>query len=174
MRPARVSSVVLAAAVTAVAGWLLLDLLIRQGGARPPLPWPAALGPVVVAVVVLILARDVRRTARGEKPAGRRVDPLVAARVAVLAKASAYAGGLLTGWYVAQAVALLTQLTSGRRDRLIVAGVTALACVGLAVAGLVAQRWCRLPPDDDETAAPGSGLDAGEPAAPQPRSPRER
>ena len=95
------------------------------------------------------------------------MDPLVAARVAVLAKASAYAGGMLTGWYVAQAVALLTQLTSGRRDRLIVAAVTALACAGLAVAGLVAQRWCRLPPDDDETAAPGD-LDAGEPPAPAP------
>ena len=167
MRPARVSSVVLAAAVTAVAGWLLLDLLIRQGAARPPLPWPAALGPVVVGVVVLVLARDVRRGVRGEKPAGRRVDPLTAARVAVLAKASAYAGGVLTGWYAAQGVALLTQLTSGRRDRLIVAAVTGLACVFLAVAGLVAQRWCRLPPDDDQPAAPGTGLD-GEAAAPPP------
>jgi hypothetical protein len=171
VRPARVSSVVLAAAVTAVAGWLLLDLLIRQGAARPPLPWPAALGPAVVAVVVLVLARDVRRAVRGEKPTGRRVDPLTAARVAVLAKASAYAGGLLTGWYVAQGIALLTQLTNGRRDRLIVAALTALACVFLAVAGLVAQRWCRLPPDDDETA--GAGLDADDAAAAE-RSPRER
>jgi ABC-type Fe3+-siderophore transport system permease subunit len=166
-----VSSVVLAAAVTAVGGWLLLDLLIRRGGTRPPLPWPAALGPAVVAVVVLVLARDVRRAVRGEKPAGRPVDPLTAARVAVLAKASAYAGGLLTGWYVAQAVALLTQLTSGRRDRLIVAALTALACAALAVAGLVAQRWCRLPPDDDETAAAGED---GEVTAPRPRSAGER
>lgn len=165
------SSVVLAGALTTVLGWLLLDVLIRQGGTRPPLPWPAALGPAAVAVVVLVLARDVRRGVRGERLVGRPLDALAAARVAVLAKASAYGGGLLAGWYLAQGIALLTQLTSNRRDRLVVAGVTALACVALAVAGFVAQRWCRLPPEDDETGAAG---DAGGAMAPPPGSSGER
>jgi ABC-type Fe3+-siderophore transport system permease subunit len=171
VRPARASSVVLAAVVTAAVGWFLLDLWSRQGGSRPPLPWAAALGPAIVAIVVLVLARDVRRRVRGESTGARRLDPLAAARVAVLAKASAYAGGVLAGWYVAQGLQLLTQLTSGRRDRLVVAAVTALASVALAVAGLVAQRWCRLPPDDDDTGGVrGDDLLA----PPSPRRPEER
>lgn len=158
MRPARASSVVLVAAVTAAVAWFLLDVWSRQGGARPPLPWPAALGPLAVAVVVLVLARDVRR---------RRLAPLVAARVAVLAKASAYGGALLVGWYAAQAIELLTQLTAGRRTPLIVAGVSALACAALAAAGLVAQRWCRLPPDDSDDDAGGLGSPADDAGAPR-------
>ena len=62
-------------------------------------------GPAVVAVVVLVLARGTCAAPCAGRAAGRRVDPLVAARVAVLAKAAVYGGGMLTGWYAAQAVA---------------------------------------------------------------------
>ena len=31
------------------------------------------------------------------------------------------------------------------------AAVASLAAVGLSVAGFVVQRWCRVPPDDDDT-----------------------
>jgi hypothetical protein len=45
------------------------------------------------------------------------VDALVAARTVVLAKAAAYGGGLLAGWYVGQGLALLPDLVEVRRTR---------------------------------------------------------
>ena len=79
----------------------------------------------------------------------RRLDPLLAARIAVLAKASAYAGGALTGWYLAQAVVVLPDLVGDRRARFVVSLLSALAAAVLAAAGLVAQRWCRRPDDEN-------------------------
>ena len=147
MKPARVSSALLTALVTAGLGWFVLDLWSRQGGRLLPLPWFAAVAIAIVAGVVLVLGWEVRRSVRGQRRAP--LDPLFAARVVVLAKAAVFGGAVLAGWYAAQGLVTLSNVSGLRRDRLVVAGVTALAAVLLAVAGLVAQRWCRLPDDDD-------------------------
>jgi hypothetical protein len=69
----------------------------------------------------------------------------------VLAKAAAYGGSLLAGWYVAQALALAPDLMGERLTRLILAIVAAVFAVGIAIAGLVVQRWCRVPPSDSDS-----------------------
>jgi Protein of unknown function (DUF3180) len=147
MKPARASSAILTALVTAVVAWFALDLWSRQGGRLLPLPWFAAVAIVAVAAVVLVLGWEVRRSVRGQRSAP--IDPLVAARIVVLAKAAVYGGAVLAGWYGAQALVLLSNVSPLRRERLLVAGATALSAVVLVVAGLVAQRWCRLPDDDE-------------------------
>jgi hypothetical protein len=141
----------LALAVAAV-GWLVLDLWTGQGNRPPPLPWTVVLGTGALALAVLAAGWEVRRTVRGR--AARPVSPLVAARAAVLAKAGAYGGALLAGWYVAQGLVLLPDLVGERRERFVVAAVATAAAVALAVAGLVAQRWCRVPPPDDHEPRP--------------------
>jgi polyferredoxin len=151
VKPARVSSAVLTALITAAVAWFGLDLWTRQGGRLLPLPWLAAVAIVVVAGVVLVLGWEVRRSVRGRRRAP--LDPLFAARVAVLAKAAIFGGALLTGWYVAQSLVVYSNVSGLRRERLLVAGATALASVVLTVAGFVAQRWCRL--SDDEEPGPG-------------------
>ncbi len=77
-----------------------------------------------------------------------RVDPLRAARVLALARASAFVGAACTGGYIA--LALLTAPTAvvePRVERLVIAVVSALAALAVTVAGVVVERWCRLPGD---------------------------
>jgi hypothetical protein len=165
VKPARVTSAVLCALATAAVAWFVLDLWTRQGGRVLPLPWFAAVAIGLVAVVVAVLGWEVRRSVRGQRSAP--LDPLFAARVVVLAKAAVFAGAVLAGWYAAQGLVVLFNVSGLRRERLLVAGVTALAAVALSVAGFLAQRWCRLP-DDDE---PGGAVDDENVVPPQ-RSPR--
>ncbi len=77
-----------------------------------------------------------------------RVDPLRAARVLALARASAFVGAACTGAYTA--LALLTAPTAvvePRVERLVVALVSVAAAVVVTVAGVAVERWCRLPGD---------------------------
>ena len=152
MRPARIRGVALIALVVGVVGWALLDAREAGGSSSLPMPWTAPVGVLILAGVVLVAGLEVRRWVAGRRQ--QPLDPLVAARVAVLAKAGAYAGGGLLGWYVAQAVVVLPDLVGDRRTRFLVALLSALTAVALAASGLLAQRWCRRPPDETEDAEP--------------------
>lgn len=154
MTPARPLVVAVLALVAAVLSWLGLGLWDRRGGDPLPLPWTAVIGMVVLALVVVAAGLPVRRWARGRRD--RPVDPLAAARTAVLAKAAAYGGAALVGWYAGQALVIVPNPVGARRARLIAAVASAVAAAGLSVAGLVVQRWCRVPPPDDDEDRSGS------------------
>lgn len=148
MTPAKLGSAVLVALVTTALAWVVLDTWIRRGGDPLPLPWTAVAGTAVLVVAVLVLGWPVRRWVQGRRD--RALDPLRAARAAVLAKAAVYGGALLTGWYLAQALVTIPAGPGPRRSRLIMAGLAALAALALVVSGFVVQRWCRVPPGDDQ------------------------
>ena len=173
MRLTRPSHLLAVALVAGAATWIASSLLDPDGTALRLTWWiPAALLVVAGAVVatgwpVRRLTRAVRRedeqgsAPRGPRggldpvpaPAGAarlsdryRVDPRRATQALALARASAFAGAALAGGYAA--IALLTVPTAvvePRVERLAVAGVAVLASVVLAVAGVVVERWCRLP-----------------------------
>lgn len=148
MIPARLRGVLLAAIAVGVATWAVLDAMQAAGGSTPlSTPWTAPAGILILAGVVLLAGLEVRRWVTGRRE--RRLDPLVAARVAVLAKAAAYTGGMLIGWYLAQAVVVLPDLVGDRRTRFVMSLISALTAVALAVAGLLAQRWCKRPDDEE-------------------------
>jgi len=149
--PARVRTVAIIGVVTTLVVWLVLWLLDGRGVILPRVPWPAAVATAATAVVVVAAGLPVRRWVRG--PRERRLDPMVAMRTLVLAKAAAYGGALLAGWFGGQALVLLPELIGDRRSRFVLAVLAAAAAVGLAVAGLVVQGWCRVPPEDDDAAA---------------------
>lgn len=153
VQPARIGPVVLTGvAVTAVA-WLLLDLLTGAGRTSPPLPWTAAAGTLALAVVVVSVGLPVRRWVNGHRE--RPLDPIFAARAFVLAKAACYGGAVLAGWYLAQALTLAPDLVGERRPRFLVALIALLAALAVTVAGFLVQRWCRVPPtDEDDPAGP--------------------
>lgn len=97
---------------------------------------------------------------RGVEPVGavaarpgdlRRLDPLRATRVLALARASAFSGAATAGAYAA--IALLTAPTAQvepRLERLVLALLAVLAATALCVAGVVVERWCRVPPGSDD------------------------
>lgn len=167
MSPARARTAVLVAALSGVVAWVALDLWTGGGGTRPPLSWATVLGTLALALAVLAAGLPVRRWVRERaetraspgrngngrsngRPAARPLDPLVAARTAVLAKAAAYGGAVLVGWFAGQVVVLLPDLVGVRTHDLLVALLALGAAVLLVVAGFVVQYWCRIPPEDDD------------------------
>ena len=105
---------------------------------------------VVMGGLVLWMARPVRRYLQGQ--ATGPLDPLRAARIVVLAQAAALTGSLATGWYLGQLVVVTDLSLVANQMRLL--PLLALAATGLALAaaGLVAQRWCRVDPRDEDEA----------------------
>jgi hypothetical protein len=145
--PARILTAVLIALVSSAICWVVLDLWEGGGANPPPLSWVAVFVVVALVLVVIAAGLPVRNWMRGARD--RALDPLVAARTAVLAKAAAYGGALIVGWYLSQAILVLPDLVGARRQRFIIALVAAAIAVLLSAAGFVVQRWCRVPPGDD-------------------------
>lgn len=131
----------------AVAGWVLELTMVSMG--RPLLPQPATLGIAlgVIGVGVVLAALPVFRVAR--KVAGARVDPFYATRVVLLAKSSSLAGALVTGLSAAILVFLLTRSVVPAVGSVSMAVVTLVGAVVLLAGGLVAEKMCTLPPDED-------------------------
>lgn len=148
MKRTRPSSLIGLAIAGAVVGFLA-ELAAAGAGLAvfvPPLTLPITLA--AVAAIIVVFAVPIRRSVRGRST--RRIDPFQAMRIVVLAKACSLSGALLTG---AGAGILLYLLT---RDVIAVGNAvlfTALGTVGalvLLIAGLVAEFFCTLPPDDDD------------------------
>jgi Protein of unknown function (DUF3180) len=156
MTPARIRTAALIVLVTTAVGFVGLDTWTGSGHNPPPMGWAAVAGTVTLIVLLIGAGLQVRRWIGGKAP--RRVDALTAARVAVLAKAGAYAGAGLVGWYLSQALDIYPDLVGVRRTHFIVALVAAASAVVLSAAGFAVQRWCRVPPRDDDGA--GNGDDA--------------
>ncbi len=126
-------------------------------GELPQLSWGSALTVTAVAIYEAVAAWRVRtrmghavlRTPTIERP----IEPLLVARLAVLAKASAVLGVLLTGLFVGALLWLWPQ-----RDVVAAAARDVPAAVGSALAGmllLTAALWlehaCRIPHNDSST-----------------------
>ena len=128
--------------------WAVLTAVADQGGLPPEVPWLVVVVEVLIAGVVFSMGWAVRQFLRGKRPT---LDPIRAARTAVLAKASCYTGALLTGWYGGQLAILLLDLDApGNGGRAVAAGIATAGAVLLAVVGLVAESFCRIPPPQAE------------------------
>src|SRR6478609_2820808 len=146
----RIQTLLLVAAVTGIIGFAMFAAITRTGEL---VPRPSLLSGVLLVAMgglVLWLARPVRRYLQGR--ATTSLDPLRAARTVVLAQAAALTGSAAAGWYLGQLVVVLTDLSlEANRGRLLPLGAL------LAAAGLVAQRWCRIdPPDENDEKQDGA------------------
>ena len=147
MRPTQWSRLLGVAAVAGALTWATLRAWSVQGGTEPPLLWTTVVALVLIAVVVAGAGWPVRQWVRGDR--ARRIDALRAARTAVLGKASAYAGALLAGWFGGQAAHYAgTFEILARRDRMWLAVAAVVASLLMVAAGLLVERWCRVPRDD--------------------------
>ncbi len=165
MKPVNRRDLLVLGAGLAVAAWLL----VRAGyGSLPALRWwlPVPLGVLAVAEFLgartlrarLAAQRDRRPPAeRGTAPV-RPVEPMLVARLAVLAQASAYVGAAFAGiWvgvllYVAPAV---SRLEAAGGDT--VTSVVGVVCsAALVAAALWLESICRIPPSPDDQRPPGA------------------
>jgi Protein of unknown function (DUF3180) len=143
----RASTLILLAILGAALGWFLQVVLVGLG--RPAIVPPLTLGTVLalIGVIVVILALPIRRVVKGTATAP--VDPFYATRIVVLAKASSISGGLLGGAAVGILAFLLTRSVVPGVSSVTMSAATVVGAVILLVAGLIAEKMCTLPPDDE-------------------------
>jgi hypothetical protein len=148
LEPTRPATLAVAALATTALAWLGIS---NYYGSMPTLPW---LPPLILATLAIFEGYAAYTTkARIDRRAGAGpIQPLVVARYAVLAKASALAGALFAGLYVG-----LTSWLLSERDRLVEvpndlpqAIVGAVGSVALMGAALWLERACRVPPPPKE------------------------
>ncbi|MFC4591298.1 DUF3180 domain-containing protein [Sphaerisporangium corydalis] len=151
MKPSRPGVLVVLLVAFAVMTWALLQKIYSD---LPTVPWTAI--PTVLLLAVgegysgwMTKARIERR------PDTEPVEPLAVARLAALAKASAYVGAAFAGvfaGFVFHVIPMLDQETPLRDFFL--AGGSLVACVVLVCAALYLEHCCRVPkgPDDEPPA----------------------
>lgn len=127
----------------------------------PPLSLPASL--LVISVILLILAHRMKKNIADERT--ETVNPFHAVRLLAAARAAQYTGSVFTGFGVG------LFLTVAGRVGQIATGVwlpmllTTVLGVLLLIAGIIAERACRIPPDDSEAVENEVGEEGTEPGS---------
>ncbi|WP_135458982.1 DUF3180 domain-containing protein [Mycobacterium sp. DL99] len=156
MGPTRKRDLAGTVAVVAIVSYVLIGVLYRW---FPPLTLWTGLSLLAVALIEAGWAFYVRAKINdGQIGVGAgRLHPLTVARSVVIAKASAWVGAIVAGWWIGVLVYLLP-----RRGELRVAGedtpgaaVAAVSALALAIAAVWLQHCCKSPeepPDNGDTA----------------------
>ncbi|MGH3736116.1 MAG: DUF3180 domain-containing protein [Micromonosporaceae bacterium] len=148
LRPTSPATLFVVALAAAALSWVLIG---RYYGDVPQLTWFPALTLFLLAVLEAISARAVK--ARIERrPGTEPVEPLVVARLVVLAKASSVAGALFTGIYGGILVWVWAE-SSGNQHAAADIGPAAqglAAALLLVGAALWLERCCRIPESDTD------------------------
>jgi Na+-translocating ferredoxin:NAD+ oxidoreductase RnfD subunit len=157
MGPTRKRDLVVAAVIAAVLSYLLVVGLYKW---FPPITLLTGVSLLAVAAAEAGWGQHVRAKIRAGRigVGGGRLHPLAVARSVVTAKASAWLGALVFGWWVGVLGYLLP-----RRGELRVAGedtagavVAALCALALVIAALWLEHCCKSPdePEEPRDAAP--------------------
>jgi hypothetical protein len=148
LRPTTVASLVLAGLAAGVLGWMFIRTYF---GEIPDLNWLPGLTLAGLAAVEFVTARSTR--ARVERrPGYSRINPLLAARYAVLAKASSMAGAIFAGAYGGVAVWALSErgVLRAAEQNLGPAVAGLVGGLALTAGGLLLEKACRVPPSPDD------------------------
>jgi hypothetical protein len=143
---------------TAVIAALLVNLVVRfTYGSLPPLPLTAGVPLGVLGLAEAVAGKALRDRIR-RRPGSRPVQPLVAARAVLVAKASAVAGAIMAGvWAGVLAYSLpRSGLVAAAAADSAAAGVGLLSALVLVGGALWLERSCRTP-DEDRPEPPDPG-----------------
>ncbi len=128
-----------------VMAWALEGILSALGEPVIVPPWSWGLGLALLGGLVLAIAWPIRQRLYS---ASKRelLDPFYATRVVLLAKSTTVAGSLFLGAAVGVGAFFLTRPVVVDETLWASAGAL-LGAILLMGSGLVAERWCTLPPD---------------------------
>ncbi|MFG6193309.1 DUF3180 domain-containing protein [Nonomuraea sp. JJY05] len=147
MKPTHPGRLVGIIAVVALIAWAAVRPFYSD---LPLMPWTA-----IPTVLLLAIGEGysawVTKARIARKPGTKPVEPLSVARLAALAKASAYAGAVFAGLFAGfglYTVQILDRETP--RAEFFVAAGSFVSCVVLICAALYLEHACRIPKDSDE------------------------
>lgn len=154
LRTTSAATLAAVAVLGALLGGLVPPLVENAGGTVPSVSWAAVLTLAFLAAVLVGLAVTTYRTVHGRR---RRLDNSRAVNLLVLGKAAAIAGSVFAGGYLAFALTYAGQTDVALpRERFWHGLAGALAAALVAVGGVLLERACRVPPDDDAGSSPHS------------------
>jgi ABC-type Fe3+-siderophore transport system permease subunit len=140
-------ALVVAALFGGLAGWLLAVTTEALDVVPPSIPWSAPIGLFVVGALVGAIAWSTHQQIQVRR---QRMEPQRAVAFLVLGKASALGGALVAGGYLGYALSFVGRFEAdGPRERVIRSLVAMVGGIGLGVAGLLLERACRVPYDED-------------------------
>lgn len=148
MKPLRLGGILLIALVSVSLGWGMQLLWVRFGQSLLVPPLSLTVTVTLIALIILIMALPVRKRMRGgEKP----LDPFYATRVLALARAAQVTGAILGG-LIGGSLIFAASLPSfattwvGFAEHMF----ALISAILLTVIGIIAERFCQLPPDDPD------------------------
>lgn len=149
VRPIRRALLVGLGLLGAAIGWTAVTAIEHNGGVAPTVSW---LTPVAWGFLAALLFIAARNTHQRIQVRHERIEPQRAVFLLMIAKASAFVGALCAGVYAGFALRFIDAVdSSGPRNRIIVAGLSAVLAVLVVTAGLLLERACRVPKKPDET-----------------------
>ncbi len=148
LRPMSPAALSIWTVIGLLGGWAFHRWSDRGTGVPPQVSWLQPLALLLVAAILGGTAWSTRRTIQ-QHPG--RLSPHQAVNRLVLARACAYVGALAAGVYIGYAVSWVgvdsSDLAGQRAFRSTCAGVAGILIV---VGGVLLERACRVPPEDDE------------------------
>ncbi|WP_223587152.1 DUF3180 domain-containing protein [Microbacterium sp. OVT16B] len=159
MRRTSAGVLVVLALVGAGAGFLVDQVLTAMGRVTftPSLLLPVLL--VIVGAAALALAWPVRRSVR----TGIRIDPFRATRAVTLARASSLLGAIMAGFGAGLLVFLLSRPIDPQVGSTVAMIALIASAVVLVIASLIAEQFCTLPKDPDDSEPREPSPDPGSP-----------
>jgi hypothetical protein len=143
-----VRALVVAALFGGLAGWLLVITANALDLIPPEIGWSAPIGLILAAALVGALAYFTHQRIQVRR---ERIEPSRAVAFLVLGKACALAGALVAGGYLGFALMFLGRLDADApRERVIRSSVAIVAGIALCVAGLLLERACKVPRDEED------------------------
>jgi uncharacterized membrane protein YdcZ (DUF606 family) len=145
LTPARALAV--AALFGAIGGWVVVITANALDLSPPRVPWTTPIAVILVAALVGALAYSTYQRLHVRR---ERMEPQRAVAFLVLGKASALAGAVVAGGYLAYALMFVTRMDAATpRERVIRSLVAMVTGIVLSIAGLLLERACRVPRDSD-------------------------
>jgi lysylphosphatidylglycerol synthetase-like protein (DUF2156 family) len=135
------------AVVGLVAGWLFHRVLYGGPTFAPLVPWSHCVALALVAAILLVTARSTRRSVQ-QRHSG--LTPHQFVNRLALARACAYVGSLAAGAYFGYALSWIRVDSDLAAERIIRSGVAGVCGLLVVAGGLLLERACRVPPEDDE------------------------
>ena len=151
LRPTSAAALAVAALIGGLAGGLVPPLVQRTGGIVPTVSWANVFALAFWAAVLVALAVSTFRTVHASRQRDRaRMDSQRAVNLLVLGKASALAGAVVAGGYLAFGLTFASQADVALpRERLVHGLAAAATGVAVLAGGLLLERSCRVPGDDN-------------------------